>query len=238
MKFVTWNRDLILNGMAKGKIHIREWSLTTGRGGGLQNRRGGGVVKFYSYKRGGGGREKVFVGTTSFEVVLTQELEVLAILIGGGGGQKVSTLEKGGGRKKCPPLKRGGGVQEVLPCLEGGGGAQVLDPRFSQNVQELCRTCFCLNELCFMEYCQLIYRSFSDDSFSLFYVLWLEDQGPEDTLMIILFLNIFSLHLPHPPWHGNTLQCARLSFSHGDILLCSIKTISMVGKQEIFLCFY
>ena len=47
--------------------HFGDWLLITGRGG------------------GGLG------GTTSFEVVLTWELEVLAIVIGGG-AQKVSTL--------------------------------------------------------------------------------------------------------------------------------------------------
>ena len=52
-------------------------------------------MKFYPYKKvffnhaeGGG-------GTKSFEVVLTRELEVLAIVMGGG-------------RKKFPPFKRGG----------------------------------------------------------------------------------------------------------------------------------
>ena len=42
-----------------------------------------------------------------------RELEVLAILMGGGGA------------KKSPPFKRG--VKEVLPCL-GGGAQKVLDP--------------------------------------------------------------------------------------------------------------
>ena len=46
--------------------------------------KGGG--KSFSHGEGGGG------GTKSFEVVLTQELEVLAIVMGGGGAQKVSTL--------------------------------------------------------------------------------------------------------------------------------------------------
>ena len=46
---------------------------------------------------GGGG------GTTSFEVVLTQELEVLAILIGG--VEKVSTLSNGGCEKFYPVLR-------------------------------------------------------------------------------------------------------------------------------------
>ena len=35
---------------------LKEWSLITGRGGGLQKReRGGGQVKFYPYKNGMGG---------------------------------------------------------------------------------------------------------------------------------------------------------------------------------------
>ena len=57
-----------------------------------KNGRGGGRKKF-SHAEGGGGGEH-----TSFEVVLTQELEVLAILIVIGGE----------------------GAQIVLPCLEGG----------------------------------------------------------------------------------------------------------------------
>ena len=36
---------------------LRDWSLITGRGGGLQNGRGG-HVKFYPYEKGGGGRKK------------------------------------------------------------------------------------------------------------------------------------------------------------------------------------
>ena len=51
------------------------------------------------------------LGTKSFEVVLTRELEVLAILIGGG-GLKVSILQRGGGERK------------VLPCLEAGRGTK------------------------------------------------------------------------------------------------------------------
>ena len=43
-------------------------------------------VKFYPYEKGGGG------GATSFEVVLTQELEVLAILMGGGGRKQFYPL--------------------------------------------------------------------------------------------------------------------------------------------------
>ena len=45
---------------------------------------GGGQVKFYPHKTKGGG------GTTCFEVGFTRELEVLAILMGGG----VKSFEK------------------------------------------------------------------------------------------------------------------------------------------------
>ena len=41
-----------------GKIHIRDWSLITGRGGGATKQEGGWHVKFYSYEKGGGA-EKV-----------------------------------------------------------------------------------------------------------------------------------------------------------------------------------
>ena len=46
-------------------------------GGGLQNGRGGGQVKFYPYKKGWGGGHK------RFEVVLMQGTSVLAVLKGG-----------------------------------------------------------------------------------------------------------------------------------------------------------
>ena len=65
-------------------------------------------------------------GTTSSEVVKTQELEVLAIVIGGGGTKDFH-----------PFIKRGGGAQKVLPCLEWGGGRRlqkVFDLRFSHFV--------------------------------------------------------------------------------------------------------
>ena len=54
-------------------------------------------MKFYPYEKGGGGAEQVLAmlkggwgGTTSFEVVLTQEFEVLAIVMGR--AQTISTL--------------------------------------------------------------------------------------------------------------------------------------------------
>ena len=52
-------------------------------------------------------------GRTVFWVVLTQELEALAIMKWGGGGLK-----------KFPPFKIGG-THKVLPCLEGGGARQI-----------------------------------------------------------------------------------------------------------------
>ena len=61
-------------------------------------KRGGG--KSFSRAEGGGGG-----GTKRFEVVLTRELEVLTIVIGG--------------CKKFPPFKRW--AQKVFHCLEGGG---------------------------------------------------------------------------------------------------------------------
>ena len=79
--------------MVKIDRFIREWSLLMGSGGGgggLQNGRG------WVGKRSFTLAEKVLAmlkgGTTGFEVVLTWELEVLAILMEGGGMQKVSTL--------------------------------------------------------------------------------------------------------------------------------------------------
>ena len=51
----------------------------------LPLQKGGGAEKAFAMLKGGG-------ATTSFEVVLTRELEVLAIVMGGGGAQQVSTL--------------------------------------------------------------------------------------------------------------------------------------------------
>ena len=89
----------------------------------LQNGRGG-QVKFYPYKKGGTNcfsYAEGVGGTNSFEVVLTQELEVLAILIGGRGG---------GGTKSFHSLKgRGGG--EFYLVLSGGTGQTNLALQFS-----------------------------------------------------------------------------------------------------------
>ena len=52
-------------------------------------------------KGGGGG------ATKCSEVFSTQELEVLAILMG-----------EGGRCKKFPPFQKGGGAGKVLPCLD------------------------------------------------------------------------------------------------------------------------
>ena len=35
-------------------VSVRDWSLITGRGGGYKTGGGGGHVKFYPYKKGGG----------------------------------------------------------------------------------------------------------------------------------------------------------------------------------------
>ena len=53
----------------------------------------GGAEKVLAMLKGGGGG-----GTTSFEVVLTWELEVLAIVMGV--REKLPPFKKGGGRKK------------------------------------------------------------------------------------------------------------------------------------------
>ena len=67
---------------------LRDWSLITGRG--LQNGRGGGGhVKFYPYKKGGGAEK------------------VLAMLNGGGGTKSFHSF-KGGGARKVLPCVEGG----------------------------------------------------------------------------------------------------------------------------------
>ena len=83
---------------------LRDWSLIKGRGGATK-REGGGASEVLPLLKGGA--EKVLAmlewgrgSTKSFEVVLTRELEVLAIVMGG--------------RKKFPPFKRRGvGAQKV-----------------------------------------------------------------------------------------------------------------------------
>ena len=79
---------------------------------GRQNGRGG-QVKFYPYKKRGEAEKvlamlKVGRGTNGLGVVLTRELEVLAILV----VQKKL-------QKYLPCLE--GGRQKVLSCLSGGG---------------------------------------------------------------------------------------------------------------------
>ena len=67
-------------------------------------------MKFYTYEKGGGAEKVCYAeeggGTTSLRVVLTLELEVLAILKEGGGG---------GGRKRFYPVLRGGATKNVDP---------------------------------------------------------------------------------------------------------------------------
>ena len=69
-------------------------------------------MNFYPYKKKGGGGQRFRLvgggggGMTSFGVVLTQELEVLAI-----------GLLKGGDAKSFLHKAKGGGAQNVLSCL-------------------------------------------------------------------------------------------------------------------------
>ena len=83
---------------------------------------GGGQVKFYSYEKGD---RKSFShaegrgGGTSFEVVLTQALEVLAILMGGGGVKSFHVLKGVGGHEKFYPVLMwgGGGTNSFRPAI-------------------------------------------------------------------------------------------------------------------------
>ena len=109
---------------------IRDWSLITGRGGGYKTGGGRGRLSFTPAKRGGGESFSHAGGTTSFGVVFMRYLEVLAILMGGGGCKKFPPIETGGpGNAQSFTVSRGWGV--------GGGGRvaqKVLDPRFSHFV--------------------------------------------------------------------------------------------------------
>ena len=61
-------------------------------------------MKFYTYKKRGGGKRFSHAeggAQKGFEVVLTRELEVLAIVMGGG-------------RKRFPPFKKGGATSFTL----------------------------------------------------------------------------------------------------------------------------
>ena len=54
-------------------------------------------MKFYPYEKGAGQKKaKMKGGTTSFEVVLTWELDVLDILMGGGGRKMFPSFKSGG----------------------------------------------------------------------------------------------------------------------------------------------
>ena len=81
--------------------------MGSGAWGGATKWEGRSQEKYYPHKKKGG-RKKYKPcyrrDSKSFKVVLTWELEVLAILKGG--------------RKTFPSIKRG--VQNLLPCLEGG----------------------------------------------------------------------------------------------------------------------
>ena len=85
------------------KKKVRDWSLITGRWGPTKRdgvrevlplRKGGGAEKTLAMLKGGGGG-----GTTSFGIVFTHQLEVLAILKGG--GTKRFPLCKTSGAKSC-----------------------------------------------------------------------------------------------------------------------------------------
>ena len=83
-----------------------------GGGGGATKQGGGRVSGVLPLQKMGVGVVKVLamvkMGAHSFEVVLRLEIDVLAILKGGGGGCK-----------------------KLHPVLRGGGGQKVLDPRLS-----------------------------------------------------------------------------------------------------------
>ena len=61
-------------------------------------------IAYHIHYGGGGG------GGTSFQVILTRGLKVLAM------------LKMKRGRKRFLPFTRGGGGRKVLLCLKGGGG--------------------------------------------------------------------------------------------------------------------
>ena len=63
-----------------------DYKTANGGKGSFTRTKGAGAETRFSRTEGGGG------GTESFEVVLSWELEVLAIVIGGGGAHKVYTL--------------------------------------------------------------------------------------------------------------------------------------------------
>ena len=123
--FSTCHRWWSALGLHKGLV--ANYGERRGGGVGLQNGRGGGQVKFYPYTKGGGGQILLAMlkwggggCTQSFEGVLTWELKVLAIVMGG--------------VKSFHLLKGGGGTQKVLPSIVGGGGGQ--------NVSDLQSSCF------------------------------------------------------------------------------------------------
>ena len=97
----------------KERLQGEPWSSGSKfTGQGLQDEGGGGASEVVPLqKKRGGGADKV-------SAMLMGELEVLAILIGRGGGCA----------KKFLPFKRR--VRKVLPCLEGGGAPKVLDLQF------------------------------------------------------------------------------------------------------------
>ena len=109
MKFPDYGPNAVHLGFLKSSAWLlREWSLITvkGGGGGLQNRKGGQVKVLPLQKKGDGQKKSKScwrgAGIRSFKVVLTWELEVLAILMGG--------------IKSFHPLK--GDCEKFYPVLE------------------------------------------------------------------------------------------------------------------------
>ena len=97
-------------------------------GGGLQNG-GRGVSEVLALRKGGG--EKVLVllkgggGTKSFKVVLTRELEVLAILKWGEKG--FNPLKWGAQKKSCPRFSRF--VPSPLPVINDRSLSNITEKR-------------------------------------------------------------------------------------------------------------
>ena len=101
-------------------MSVREWSSITGIGGGGGYKTGLGGGGDLPYKKGEGtisfSHPEGGEGTKSVWVVLTQVLEVLTILEGGGGGHnRLSAFKKGGGSKRFNPVL-GGGRKKIRTC--------------------------------------------------------------------------------------------------------------------------
>ena len=110
---VTYGHDYWIQRDGADTRKIRDRLLTVEGGGATKQLGGGGESSFTSTKKEGRAKSVLAIwngGRGRFEVVLTQELDVSAILKGGGGANKIH------------PFKRGARI--VLPCVFflGGGG--------------------------------------------------------------------------------------------------------------------